>query len=116
MRKRFIAVLLLSCVLTACGSNTPVEINNNLKANIIYNKDIVRSDVNLLLTTGEIEKTSSFSTDFAFDMSDMTSIADDYRDYVSDGAYYIQTGTYMYRFQFNNEGLIVSYIKYNLEG
>lgn len=103
--------ILATLMLTSCGVNsTPVK---NNKTEIVYDTTTIQASVMNLIQTGE--KDSSFTEEFSFDTEDMLSVIESCKNYYSQGAYYIQTSTYMYRFQLSEDGKIESYIKYNLE-
>lgn len=108
-----VATLIVSTIcITGCGTTEPVK--QTQKINITYNKKSINTSAYKVIATGE--KDNNFVENFTFDADDIYTTEDSYRDYYFDGAYYIQIGLNMYRFQLNEQGLIESYIKYNLEG
>lgn len=101
-------------VLSAC-SMTDDSKNKNISVDISYDKASIKSDVQTLLNTGSTDGCSSFSDDFVFDSGDTVSYDGGYQEYYFGGAYYIQVGGCMYRFQMDASGKIYSYIKYGLK-
>lgn len=114
--KRLITLIIIMTTLciTACGNNTSQSTVETFKVNIQYNKESISTSINNVISTGDVD--SNFINGFTFNAEDIIEVDNNCRTYYFDGAYYLQSGLYMYRFQLNENGLIESYIKYNLEG
>lgn len=91
--------LISSLYITGCTS-TSVEHTQN--SNIDYS-NMQNTIVDTLLE-------SEYETEATLQNIDFTKM------YYSVGAVYLQSGTYMYRFQLNSNNEIDSYVRYSLEG
>ena len=78
-------------------------------------KEQVQEDTISFLTGTDTSKLKSYSDDLKLDWNDTCNSAKNAKTYLSNSAYYLQYGDNMYRFQFNNDGKIESYIKYKVE-
>ena len=107
-----VSLITSTTIITACGASEPVR--QTQKINIAYDKESINTSAHKVVTEGIVD--TNFVEEFTFNADDICIIEDNYKDYYFNGAYYLQTGLYMYRFQLNEQGLIESYIKYNLEG
>lgn len=116
--KKIIACILITStfILTSCSSNNSNNIESNISDyEVRYNVNEIHSNILELIQTGNITNPDLFDNTFEFDSYDMYTDNSKIRVYFTESAYYIQTGLYMYRFQLNEQGLIESYIKYNIE-
>lgn len=78
-------------------------------------KEQVKDDTIRFLTGTDTSKLKSYSDDLKLDWNDTCNSAKNAKTYLSNSAYYLQYGDNMYRFQFNNDGKVESYIKYKVE-
>lgn len=115
MKRQLISILsamMLLIGITGCSSNdsTILSISTN---NI--DKEQLREDTIKFLKGIEASELESYSDNIEIQWEDICNLAENANTYVSYSAYYLQYGEYMYRFQLNNDGKVVSYIKYKVE-
>ena len=115
MKNKVISMMLAMLLLigtTGCGSNDSTVLSNNTD-NI--NKEQLKEDTINFLKGTEASDLESYSDDVKIQWEDICNLAENANTYISYSAYYLQYGEYMYRFQLNNDGKVVSYIKYKVE-
>lgn len=116
-KRALIAVTsILALSLTGCSSSVGIK---NISDNVLdINKVEIESAVIGIITSGEVsENNEMFASDFSFTPvdSEIMEYDGDYKMYFSENAVYVQVNRSMYRFQFNADRRISSYIKYSLE-
>lgn len=117
-KKIFIVAVLVTITLTGCTFNTNntndlTEISRTVE---IEDKEQLLNEVKQFITTEKTDEFKYISSELSINNSDvLDTIQDDCEYYLFKGSFYLQTDNYMYRFQFNKDNIIESYIKYNLE-
>lgn len=118
-----IALILLACLmLTACEKKTPQMEDQTQASRTVEVQDIeLYKNAALDVIQGKDADVNVFTEEFKFDFADAIQSAEINNWYIFNNSLYIQTGTdqnnaYMFRFQFNQDNKIESYIKYTVEG
>lgn len=115
MKNRVISVLLTVLLLigiTGCSSNEVTILS--ISTDNIDKEQIKEDTINFLKGT-EATELESYDDNVKIQWEDVCNLAENANTYISYSAYYLQYGEYMYRFQLNNDGKVVSYIKYKVE-
>ena len=122
MRSKLAVMIILTIAMSSligCSSNGKSRHNDDegiLIANASnIDKEQVQEDTISFLTGTDTSKLKSYSDDLKLDWNDTCNSAKNAKTYLSNSAYYLQYGDDMYRFQFNNDGKVESYIKYKVE-
>lgn len=123
MRKKIIQlVLVLTFVLslTACGEKSKEHETNEYRTVILNedeNKQLLEDMLHFVENNGSGAELIMFSDDLVIRAEDIVTGAGvkDINYYVSSNAAYLQVGSNMYRFQFNRNNQVISYIKYEVE-
>lgn len=113
-----IILMIAMSSLMGCSSNgkSKQDYEGILIANASnIDKKQVQEDTISFLTGTDTSKLKSYSDDLKLDWNDTCNSAKNAKTYLSNSAYYLQYGDNMYRFQFNNDGKVESYIKYKVE-
>ena len=96
-----------------CGKADTNSIDNTTYG---YNKDTIESEIKEFLIGESTNNLESFDNELKINTEDLYGgPTDGMLVYYTNGAAYLQIDRYMYRFQFNKQHIITSYIKYNLE-
>lgn len=102
---RIVTVLIMACILCSCGehsnSNNAIQLGN------------IENDLLNFIQTGE--KSELFTDSIRISTEDVYEGATINNIYTFDYSIYLQVNKSMYRFQFNENNMIESYIKYELE-
>lgn len=116
--------LMILCI-TACGKNSNNSVNMDLvfakqvkytelsRTNNIENKDKYLNDIETFISTGETSE--RFNSDVRIDDRDIQDNVNINNKYFFNGSIYVQCNDVMYRFQLDENNIIISYIKYELE-
>ena len=116
-----ITVLTLAISLCACTSNTSVDDETNVYRNVTLSDEESEQLLNEILhfieNTGSGKELYMFADDLSISTDDIVTGVGvkSVKYYVSGNAAYLQIDNLMYRFQFNNDNVVVSYIKYTVE-
>ena len=123
MNKRLLVLILASLCCTqisACGiASSDAKKTNEMREVTLSeeeNEQLLSTILLFIEGQGDAEL-SNLAPGVTLDSNDkITGIANkEFKFYTSSGAAYLQIDSYMYRFQLNNKGEIVSYIRYTLE-
>lgn len=115
MKNKIISILLAMLLLigtTGCGSNESTILSISTE-NI--NKEQLKEDTINFLKGTEASDLESYNDNVKIQWEDIYNLSENANTYISYSAYYLQYGEYMYRFQLNSDGKVVSYIKYKVE-
>ena len=115
MKNKIISIILTMLLLigtTGCGSNDSTILSISTE-NI--NKEQLKEDTINFLKGTEASELESYNDNVKIQWEDICNLSENANTYVSYSAYYLQYGEYMYRFQLNSDGKVVSYIKYKVE-
>lgn len=115
MKNKIISIILTMLLLigtTGCGSNESTILSISTE-NI--NKEQLKEDTINFLKGTEASDLESYNDNVKIQWEDICNLSENANTYISYSAYYLQYGEYMYRFQLNSDGKVVSYIKYKVE-
>lgn len=103
--------MILMLGLVGCGTNN----DTILSISIDVDKEQLKQDTIDFLKGTDTSELDSYDDNLKIQWEDICNLAENANTYASRSAYYLQYGNYMYRFQLNNDGKVVSYIKYKVE-
>ena len=117
MKKVFIIALLLSQILIGC--NNEANINNAYRQVNFSEEQQEELLIDLLsfICNNDTDSSNYLSSEVKINDDDIITDLGLYEPefYISRNAAYVKIKEYMYRFQFDNSGKVVSYIKYTVE-
>ena len=106
-----VATMIFVLSLTGCNSNKDSILNTSIDVN----KEQLEQDTVAFLKGTKASELESYDDSLEIQWEDICNLAENANTYTSHSAYYLQYGNYMYRFQLNNDGKVISYIKYKVE-
>lgn len=123
MKHKLLSILMILLVvisLCACGETT-MEHETNIYRDVTLtekeSEQLLSEILHFVENTGSGRELSMFADDLTIDTDDIVSGigVKDIHYYISSNAAYLQIDNLMYRFQFNSNNSVVSYIKYTVE-
>lgn len=116
MKKTTIVIMLIIFILNLTGC----EVNESSNSNLSFTVDEQRIQLEIeRFIKGEEQHEPIYFKGIQIRDEDIIDAVLDFssaQHYISENAYYYQISNTMYRFNFDNDNSIRSYIKYNIEG
>ena len=108
---KIIVITALCIMLCGCSNSKASNISD-------INTDTLKEQTEQFLSGNNTSELNMFNEGVVLDTDDACNTKKENWNqcYLSNNAFYVQTDTYMYRFQFDSNNKIASYIKYTLEG
>ena len=107
---------ILTCFICICLCGCGSIVNN--KETEAFDKQEISMQVKSFISKGNSDKLTYFDSTVKLLSGDECNLDDKAgtQEYMSNSSYYLQYGNYLYRFQFNKDNKIDSYIKYKVRG